>query len=105
MGWQAVGRGPVEREPRIQGAESVRQLRRGEVVVDFQTEGEGATLCIGPVQVTGMAANELGHPFLTLLRRFLERMQENQQVRLHREFTPASRKILMALDSLYRVTE
>ena len=41
-----VGRwwgGPVEREPRIQGAELVRQLRREEVVVDFQTEGEGAT--------------------------------------------------------------
>jgi len=51
----------VEREPRIQGAESVRQLRRGEAVVDFQvdfqTEGEGATLCIGSVQDTGMAAN------------------------------------------------
>src|SRR3954465_7076138 len=35
---------------------------------------------------------------LALLRRFLERMQENQQVRLHRECTPKSRKILMALD-------
>jgi len=35
----------------------------------------------------------------------LERMQENQHVRLHREFTPTNRKILMALDSLYRVTE
>jgi hypothetical protein len=32
-------------------------------------------------------------------------MQENQQVRLHREFTPTSRKILMALDSLYRMSE
>jgi hypothetical protein len=42
---------------------------------------------------------------LALLRRFLERMQENQQVRLHRECTPKSRKILMALDSLYRMTE
>ena len=42
---------------------------------------------------------------LALLRRFLERMQENQHVRLHREFTPTNRKILMALDSLYRVTE
>ena len=41
----------------IQSAESVRQLRRGEVVVDFQTEGEGATLCIGSVQDTCMAAN------------------------------------------------
>src|SRR3954464_14770964 len=64
-----VGRwwgGPVEREPRIQGAESVRQLRRGEAVVDFQvdfqTEGEGATLCIGSVQDTGMAANGLEAP-------------------------------------------
>jgi hypothetical protein len=64
-----VGRwwgGPVEREPRIQGAESVRQLRRGEAVVDFQvdfqTEGEGATLCIGSVQDTCMAANGLGAP-------------------------------------------
>jgi hypothetical protein len=35
----------------------------------------------------------------------LERMQENQQVRLHREFTPKDRKILMTLDSLYRMTE
>jgi hypothetical protein len=42
---------------------------------------------------------------LSLIRRFLERMQENQQVRLHRECTPTSRKILMALDSLYRMTE
>ena len=38
---------------------------------------------------------------LALLRHFLERMQENQQVRLHRECTPKSRKILMALDSLF----
>ena len=59
MGWPVVGRS-WEAGTRIQGAESVRQLRRQEVVVDFQTEGEGATLCIGPVQVTCMAANELG---------------------------------------------
>ena len=37
--------GPEEREPRIQGAESVQQLRRGEVVIDFQTEGEGRGRC------------------------------------------------------------
>ena len=30
--------------------------------VDFQTEGEGATLCIGSVQDTCMAANGLGAP-------------------------------------------
>jgi hypothetical protein len=35
----------------------------------------------------------------------LERMQENQHARLHRECTPTKRKILMTLNSLYRVAE
>ena len=51
-GDEEVGRwwgGPVEREPGIQGAASVRQLRRGEVVIDFQTEGEGRGCCGAPV--------------------------------------------------------
>jgi hypothetical protein len=42
---------------------------------------------------------------LALLRHTLERMQENQHPRLHREFTPTKRKILISLDSLYRMTE
>jgi hypothetical protein len=42
---------------------------------------------------------------LALLRHTLERMQENQHARLHRDYTPTKRKILVALDSLYRVTE
>src|SRR5687767_10150226 len=41
---------------------------------------------------------------LALLRHTLERMQENQHARLHRECTPTKRKILIAWDSLYRVT-
>jgi hypothetical protein len=45
------------------------------------------------------------HQKLALLRPTLERMQENQHARLHRECTPTKRKILMALDSLYRMTE
>ena len=48
---------------------------------------------------------ELAQQVLTLLRHTLERMQENQHARLHRECTPTKRKILMVLDSLYRVTE
>jgi hypothetical protein len=47
----------------------------------------------------------MAHRKLTLLRHTLERMQENQHARLHREGTPTKRKILMALDSLYRMTE
>ena len=54
-------------------------------------------------------SDEIMAPFsrevLALLRHTLERMQENQHARLHRQGTPMKRKMLMELDSLYRVTE
>jgi arabinofuranosyltransferase len=73
------------------------------VIVIFACAGRRPALRLLSAIVAGIAAITAWR--LALLRRFLERMQENQQVRLHRECTPKSRKILMALDSLYRMTE